>query len=347
MKRKLVLLIGVVLLALVVSTGTFAYTYSTASTMVDVYAVGGDIVASEPASEQPPWEESIPEIEYDVEVLLPNAQGSYTSLPFQYPSGGEHWDKVNQDDQWETYVYSDKKTYKKDLYNLDNHEYGEGEIESIIVYFTFAGYTDGGDHTAYAKAAIKTHDKVYEGNEESQTGDEFITSMYQWSANPKTGEAWTWDEIDALEAGVSLKGEGHSSLAYCTQVYVMVEFIVPPELQGEVLPGDIFIVNPHPEYDGDLTVNLYITNTNALSKAFLYLNLKTYMENSLEAGKDPDYQVLSLENGVAQFNIEGGVSDNYTIEVTGGSYNLMSGDPDEWGDGWSVIPEFYCEVGQR
>ena len=347
MKKKLVLLIGTIFFALVVSTGTYAYTYTTAAATFDVNAVVGDIVTSEPASEQPEWEDILPEGDVDYEILVPNAPGSQTTIPVQYPTSGEHWDKVNTDDGWDTYVSTlNEKKYKRDLYNLTDHTEGEGEISNLLVFFTFAGYTDGGDHLAFAKSAIKTNGKVYEGTESSQTGGEFTTQVYQWAANPKTGEAWTWEEIDNLEAGVSLKGESKIWPAFCTHVYVMVEYALPPELEGEVPPGDLFVITPHTEYSGDLTVNLYITNTGYLNQAYQYLNMKVYLENSLEADKDPNFQILSLENGVVSFNIEGGTAISYTIEIVGGSYNIMSGDPDEWGESWTIIPEFYCEVTQ-
>ena len=116
---------------------------------------------------------------------------------------------------------------------------------------------------------------------------------------------------------------------------------------GEVPEGDLFNIAPHPAYPGDLLVNVYLTNAATLKKAYQYLNMKLKIENSQEAGQEPDYQILSLENGVALFNIIGGASGNYTLEVIGGSYGVISDDTGEWGAGWSVIPEFYCEVNQR
>ncbi|GAH63972.1 unnamed protein product, partial [marine sediment metagenome] len=94
-------------------------------------------------------------------------------------------------------------------------------------------------------------------------------------------------------------------------------------------------------------VKIYLTNTAELLKAYQYLNMKVYVGHSLEAEKTPDYQILSIETGVVLFNIEGGSEESYTVEVSGGSYRLISGDPYEWGEGYSITPEFYCEVAQR
>ena len=68
---------------------------------------------------------------------------------------------------------------------------------------------------------------------------------------------------------------------------------------------------------------------------------------TLYPGKTPEYQVLSIENGVVLFNIQGGSAAKYTVSVSGGAYRIISDKPKEWGTGWSVEPEFYCEVGQR
>jgi hypothetical protein len=81
--------------------------------------------------------------------------------------------------------------------------------------------TTAGD--VYARVAVKTHDTVYSGDEESTSGDIFVSASYQWIKNPFTGSDWTWDEIDALQAGVELKTDDSGLTAACTQVYVVVD----------------------------------------------------------------------------------------------------------------------------
>ncbi len=353
MKKRLVLLIGSLLLTLLITTGTYAYTFGTSSTTLEVTASVGEMFTSEPAPalDQPDWESVLPITEYDTEFLLPNAPGDQTNIPYQYPLDGEHWDKVDDlpSDEWETYLSTlDVSQAKRDLYHLTNHVEGEGIIHSVVVYFRFAGHSaDGVDYEGIANAAIKTNGTVYEGSDETTVGQTFVTRSYQWENNPKTHSAWTWEEIDGLQAGVKLKGDHKTRPAYCTQVYVVVNYEIPPIIEGDVPAGDLFEITPHPDYTGDFLVNVYLTNTGFLKKAFQHLNIKVYLAGSLEAGKTPDYQVLSLENGVASFNIEGGTLPSYTVQVTGGGYWLVSGDPYEWGEGWTVTPDFYCEVSQR
>jgi len=144
-----------------------------------------------------------------------------------------------------------------------------------------------------------------------------------------------------------LKGQKKKEPAYCTQVYVTIDYQMAPITEGSVPEGDLFVITPHLEYTGDLLVKIYLTNTGDLLKAYQHLNMKLYLEDSLEAEKTPDYQILSMENGVVLFNIEGGSAASYTLKVTGGSYRLVGANPYEWGEGWSETPEFYCEVSQR
>jgi hypothetical protein len=51
--------------------------------------------------------------------------------------------------------------------------------------------------------------------------ESWVTYTYKWTTNPNTGSAWTWDDIDSLQAGISLGGSCYSQ-SRCTQVYVKV-----------------------------------------------------------------------------------------------------------------------------
>jgi len=349
MKKKLVFS-GVLLLALVLTTGTFAYTYSGfSSTSLDGTLADAVYTTYQPSTTQPNWNSILPEGEYNSETLIPIAPGDDTELPTQYPGSGEHWDKVDEQpapDDAGTYVSTlTSKNWERDLYNLGNYTGAGGEetITGVTVYFRYAA---GGSYTVKVMAALKTSEMVFEGPTLTHTGTAWVTESWQCETNPATEEPWTWEEINALQAGVTLKGKNKTKPAICTQVYVLVNYEYA-NTQGEVPHGDLFDITPHEAYTGDLLVKIYLTNTVELLKAYKYLNMKVYVADSLEAGNTPDYQVLSMENGVVQFNIEGESAESYTVEITGGSYRLISDDPDEWGTGWSITPECYCEVGQR
>jgi hypothetical protein len=220
---------------------------------------------------------------------------------------------------------------------------GLAKISGVTIYFRIAA---GGDYDVTAKGALNTGDHVYEGPNITTHGANFVTKSWATSVNPGTGKAWTWADVNSLQAGITARGDSKTRPLLCTLVYVQVNYTYTL-IQGAVPAGDLYDIIPYPGYTGDLLVKIYITNTAALLKAYQYVNMKVVMANSLEAGKMPDYQVLSMENGVVLFNIQGGSAAKYTVSICGGAYRLISDKPEEWGTGWSVVPEFYCEVAQR
>jgi len=74
---------------------------------------------------------------------------------------------------------------------------------------------------------------------------------------------------------------------------------------GEVPTGDLFDITPNAAYSGDIQVGIYLTNAANLTRAYKYLNMKLYLEGSEESGETPDYTVLSLQNGRANFSLSG------------------------------------------
>ncbi len=296
--KKLFLTMALVL-ALVVSGGAYAYTYTTNSATVFPVGGVGDFATSNATANatQPDWESVLPSA--SAETLRPDATGDTTDISSQYPDSGAHWDKVDEEvaDDWSTYIYTSSTNYETSLYSISGHSGGSGTIYGVTIYFRFAGNTG---HTGYAKAAIKTHDTTYEGNAESQTDQTFVNESYTWTINPNTSSAWTWGEIDTLQAGVSLRGSSGYN-AYCTQVYVEVDYAAT---YGEVPTGDLFEVTCNQCCPGDVQVHTYLTNVAALTKAYQYLNMKLYLQDSVEASQDPNYQLLTLNNGTVTFNLQ-------------------------------------------
>lgn len=136
-------------------------------------------------------------------------------------SGEAHWTLVDdvEPDGTTTSVKTNATAWERDLYNLQPHT-GEGTIEKVTVYARCAGY---GVDNVYAKVAIKSGGTVDEGDEETfDTNGVWHTFSHEWTTPPEGG-SWTWDKIDALQAGVSQKAQTAVSCAiYCTQVYVEV-----------------------------------------------------------------------------------------------------------------------------
>jgi len=156
------------------------------------------------------------------QILRPNGVGAETNIAGQYPTSGEHWDKVDEatPDDSVTYVRHNLTSFATDTYALPAGG-GVGDIDKVTVYARCYGIS--GNYN-YAKTVIRTHSTLYEGTEHNLTsGWENLSTEYQ--LNPNTSQPWTWAEIGALEAGVALKSSSSGEFfAICTQVYVEVSY---------------------------------------------------------------------------------------------------------------------------
>jgi len=340
--RKRLYLIAALVLALSFTSGAYAYTYPTASSTIAVAEPTGDIatVTETEANDQPNWDSLLPQEESTSETLRPDGTGDLTQIASQEPDSGAHWDKVDEEtaDGDITYVFTTSNEWENDLYTPPPHSEGSGTVLSVTVFMVSKASASPIQDSA--RILISTHGQAYYGTEELMTTD-YASYSHEWDINPYTDEAWTWDEIDALQIGVGIRKAGPVRATICTQVYVVIDYKFAV-IEGNIPTGDLFIVTPHSEYTGDLEVKVYLINTGALIKAYRYLNIKLDLEDAVE-----EFQILSLNNGMATFNMENYTGDNYTLSVSGGSYNLVSLDTSQWSEGWSITPELYSEVTQR
>jgi len=334
-------LIMALVLALTISGGVYAYTFTTASGTINIAEPTGNVVTSNATATQPDWNSILPPQDSGIETLRPNAAGTYSQCdPIGDSPNYLCVDEVTPDEDT-TYVRTWGSATELDTYNIADHSEGVGDITSVTVYIR-SRVTNG---THDIETAIRTYGTNYFGGLTSTSSTSYINISANWATNPYTDSAWTWDEIDALEAGVRQYDLGPGD-ARTTRVYVEVNWEAPP-LSGDVPTGDLFEITPHADYTGDLAVKVYLTNTDNLTKAYQYLNIELYLEGSVEAGETPNYRVLTLENGIAAFNLVGLAGGSHTLSVTGGGYGLISRDTSAWEEGWTVIPELYCEVTQR
>ena len=344
MKRKfrLQLILGLVL-ALVVTSGLYAFSYLSATASMGVTVTGDEVATYELSAGQPNWNSILTPVAVGTETLRPNAAGTYSQAdPVGEVSNYLCVDEEVADDD-STYVETSGGATEIDTYNIPDHSEGYGTISSVTVYVRCRATTTADLHAA--ETAIRTQGSDYFGTY-TLLPTSYTDYSTTYNVNPNTTNAWTWDEIDALEIGVRLYDNDDGEVR-CTQVYVEVDYAAPA-LSGNVPTGNLFDITPDDNFTGDLAVKVYLTNTGALAKAYQYLNMNLYLEGSVEAGEDPDYQVLTLENGWVTFNLKDYASGTYTLSVTtGGDYELVSRDTSGWESGWTVTPELYCQIVQR
>ena len=183
-----------------------------------------------------------------IETLRPNAAGDECNITYEAGAAcPNHYQNVDEEtpDEDSTEVHEDNYgTYIRDLYNIADHAVGSGTINFIKVYARCRAY--GEPDQVSLKIAIKSGtgsgdpDTVSEGSEETVTTS-FANYSHQWDTNPATSAAWTWDEIDKLQAGIALRQAEHTAFGWatvCTQVYVEVDYTaITPKTSSDAGSG--------------------------------------------------------------------------------------------------------------
>ncbi len=146
-----------------------------------------------------------------------------------YPNGGEaNWEDVDEvtPDEDSTYVKCTQWAWGlTDLYNLPASS-GAGTINKVTVYARCRN--DVTTTRTSLKIALKTGGTLYEGSE-IQVTTSYVNYWQEWANNPATGSAWTWEQIDALQIGVTLRQGAGASTMRCTQAYVEVDYTAVAE----------------------------------------------------------------------------------------------------------------------
>ena len=152
-------------------------------------------------------------------TLRPNGSGSITNLTHSGCSA--NWQCVSESaaDDDATYVLRADNSYAPETYALANPASSACAITRVTVWCR-ARRTQSQGNIMPA---------IFVGGSEYDGSDQALTSSYrnysaQWATNPSTGAAWTWSQINGLEAGMRLRGQNGSFPARCTQVWVEVRY---------------------------------------------------------------------------------------------------------------------------
>ena len=157
----------------------------------------------------------------DTVTLRPYGPGDETNLTIggtsPAPSNWESVDEATSDGD-ATYVEGGGSKYVTDLYSLADTSL-TGKINSVAVHINCKGTQPG----VGACTRIKTHGAARNGDDITLTTS-YANYSTTYDINPETGEAWTWDEINALQAGVGLERPLSGEDSRCTQVWVDVDY---------------------------------------------------------------------------------------------------------------------------
>jgi RHS repeat-associated protein len=148
---------------------------------------------------------------FELLTLRPNANGTTINLN-RYPNQGEsNYQNVDEAVANDNTDYN-YKNYGTDIYQLEDGAYDTSTIASVTAYVRYKG-------TSSIYIRIRTHSTNYSVIQYPK--ESWTTTSYTWETNPYTQSAWTWEEVNDLQAGISITYSKDKS-ASCTQVYVEV-----------------------------------------------------------------------------------------------------------------------------
>jgi hypothetical protein len=155
-------------------------------------------------------------------TLYPNANVSVVLLP--WPAGRANWDCVNETPADDTdYVgEEDQTTFQDDLYSTSSPSIPAGStINSVTVYFRVE---KSGIKASYARPRIRAlAQAITEGTAVALTDGVWADKSQTWTTNPVTGVAWTVDEVNDLDIGVSLRQQAIGVTdGLCSQLYAVI-----------------------------------------------------------------------------------------------------------------------------
>ena len=160
-------------------------------------------------------------------TLRPDGVGTYTQYDSQFPTSGEHWDKVDEEtpDEDSTYIEGDSTNNDKDSYTLTDSGLPVGTIiNSVTVYIRSKKSETPPTSVA---TFIRTNGADYTGLEIALSLS-YVNYSTLYTTNPQTGSNWTVAEIDSLEAGMQHTG-AKNKIERTTQVWIDVVYTDTPD----------------------------------------------------------------------------------------------------------------------
>lgn len=152
-------------------------------------------------------------------VLRPMGVGSLTALVTE--GCGSNWQCVSETtpDEDVTRVVRASNSYATDVYAMEDPATTTGSIDKVTVWCRAKRANNQGS----LKPTIYTGGTEYNGTEQTLSAS-YVDYSHEWATNPNTSAAWTWQEIKDLETGLAIKGQNSSFPAYCTQVWLKVQY---------------------------------------------------------------------------------------------------------------------------
>lgn len=156
------------------------------------------------------------------ETLRPEAAGDLTQWT---PSAGNNYACVSDQSDL-TYVKTDTNL-KEDLYGIADLVESNPVISSVKIYVRAKSDTYASQFHKF-RIKLKTGGTEYDNGTTLTLTGSIVDYSWEKTTNPKTGNAWTKDEVDALQVGQILYANiPPTYYAYVYEVWVIVTYRTP------------------------------------------------------------------------------------------------------------------------
>lgn len=238
---------------------------------------------------------------YSTETLRPNASGQSNENDTDAGAGDannyQHVDEAVVNDA--DYIINSVNTDKTDLYNLDNTALGATDfIRSITVTFRCNSSTAP---TGEATPVFYINGTEYEG---TTINPAVLLTTYTetFIYNPDTEGLWAHSDLNALQAGVTLKAAAGESVK-CTWFYITVNYLPAANyVESSIVATTDVWVSLEGTYDG---ANVEITDGTNTDANALIAALNTSAEDLIVARFDGFLDSAIIDkNGTEGLNVE-------------------------------------------
>ena|SRR4030042_1132860 len=174
-------------------------------------------------------------------ILRPSGDTTTKTL-LPYGSGTANFDRVNESFEDETngvQTLDNGFPYTGiDLYDFTNHVSESGTINNITIYAKVKNINPAAYDGLLIIKINPYGNFVYDGYHHAISSSWTLFSDV-WALNPYTGLAWTWENVDAMRAGIQLSTattDGKDSYGVmCDWVYCVINYNLPPIIYEDIV----------------------------------------------------------------------------------------------------------------
>jgi len=269
------------------------------------------------------------------EIIRPDADGVYSQWT---PTPGARWQNVDDitPDENTTVNYKDGNDDFKDSFTFPSTS-GSGIINYIRIYVNYRGDYYEGAWTLF----LRVGGTDYFSTNLTQVVS-WTTGYKQWDENPDTSTAWTWSDLDSIEAGYRHRyGDSYMTAAF-TQLYIVINYteLYAPEVTTDAasnIASTTARLNSTVDYDGGQACDIrfgYGTTSQATIDA--YDEQTDWVNDTYSTGEHPYVDIDTLIATTQYFyNVEIrndhstvlGTEDDFTTESSVAAVSNFQGIP--------------------